>query len=419
MFRLGLIGLACLLCGFQLRAGSVSRTYFDLSVLNVPGKEANVLMVLELKPNVEKALLRLEPQTDALVAHLGFQIEARSPGSMRTLHTWNFRHLFRQGSGEMSGLQGRFPFSLEPGLYEFHCEMEDLFTHRRFFEIIRFDCRPPSEELRFSDLFLQTISSFGPVSLVQDLFGERVESTPDSICYRVEVTFPRESNLVIRTNLYRRQEDEGHDALGGGLDAELFRSFLQITEAWKAKNGKSAFKGSVPLADASDGQYRLELGFYEDDTLLATITRDFDLEWPRMREVFENLDRSIDWMRWIAPDSERERLCGLPEGDEKQRGFMDWWQKRCKNDEDARAVIKRYYARIFEAQHCSGLKASGWDTDRGRIYVHFGAPDRMLEPEFGTQTWSLWIYRKWNLFFLFKESGENMILVRNSWSLPG
>lgn len=415
MKRLSLLVLSVLLLHIWASAASLSTSFYDISILNQAGKASNVLFVLELKPNVEKALVRLDPKTDALVSDLGVSIEAKTMPRRQTQHSWNFRHHFQQGGMEQGqGLVGRFPLDLAPGTYEIHVELHDLHTNRRYLEILRFDCKQPRQEIQLSDLNLETVKSFGPVSLAQPLNGDRIEIQPDSIRFQAHVFLAQPATLAVRVVLYRRQE-EGQDGelQQGSIQVEQFRTYLQATDIWKAAAGERQYAGAFPLTEALDGQYQLELTLYQDDARVAQTTRSFTLEWIRMREIFEDLDRSIRWMKWVATPAEQARLTGITDSDEKQREFIAWWQRRSRPvSGDARHAMKRYFSRIFLASEAIKGEGDGWDTDRGKTMAHFGIPDVQTEIPIPGRKMAVWIYRKWNLAFVFQESAGKMILVR-------
>lgn len=415
MRRAGFMIMVLVMIHLRLGAASLSTTYYDISFLNQAGESGNVVFVLELKPNVEKALVRLDPKTDALVSDLAISIEAKTLARRQTLHSWTFRHHFQQGGGESGqGLVGVFPLHLAPGAYEIHVELLDIRSNRRYFEMMRFDCRAQRQEIVLSDLTLETVKSFGPVAMAQSLNGDRIEIQPDSIRFQARVALGQPAILGIRAVLYRKQEEgqEG-EARQGAVQVEHFSAYLQTNDIWKAAAGEQYYSDAFSLAEALDGQYQLELTLYQDEERVAQTTRSFTLEWSRMREVFEDLDRSIRWMKWVASPDEQTRLAGIKDSDEKQREFIAWWKRRARPGYgDARHAMKRYFSRIFLAQEKITDEGEGWDTQRGRTLAHFGAPDLETNIPVPGRKMTVWVYRKWNLAFLFEESAGKMILVR-------
>jgi GWxTD domain-containing protein len=396
-----------------LSAESISTTYYDISFLNANHAEGNVKMVLQLKPNVEKALVRLEPGTDALVANLEFNIEARTQATRQTRHSWRFRKQVRQAAGMEEGLVRVFHFNADPGAYNIDIEILDLVTKRRYFETLRFDCRAVQQEIQVSDLELATVTTFGPVSMSQALNGLRIESQPDSLRFIYSIHSNAAATLTARAVLYRQQESlAGHQAASSKWQVQHFRTFLQQSDILRLKAGETTAKGAFPLADALDGTYQLELTLYNDETRVGQCSRSFVLEWPRLREVFANLHKAIEWMKYIADPVTCAHLNNIQDADLQQREFISWWQRRVAPGEgDARTAMKGYFSRVFMANETLGLGEHGWKSDQGKTMILYGPPDMQSSiPVPGLKLY-VWLYRSWNLAFLFKEMDGQVRMV--------
>jgi GWxTD domain-containing protein len=93
----------------------------------------------------------------------------------------------------------------------------------------------------------------------------------------------------------------------------------------------------------------------------------------------------------------------------KRRFLRDFWRKRDPTPETpANERMAAFYKRIGDAneRYREGGAASipGWRTDRGRIFILYGAPDEMLQrPQSGASyPWEMWKYTKSRvLYYLF------------------
>ena len=64
----------------------------------------------------------------------------------------------------------------------------------------------------------------------------------------------------------------------------------------------------------------------------------------------------------------------------------NFWLARGGSEEKTRALIRKYYGRVQDANKYFTSYTEGWRTDRGMIYVIFGAPSTLyLSAE--SETW--------------------------------
>jgi len=109
----------------------------------------------------------------------------------------------------------------------------------------------------------------------------------------------------------------------------------------------------------------------------------------------------------IAPE-ERCAFLKLESDDEREQFIEQFWLRRSSNpDHPDNDFKEEHYRRIVFANEKFGTGAPGWKTDRGRVYVVFGPPDRIESqasgeptgrpPEEGPETvqysWEQWHYR--------------------------
>lgn len=392
--------LAC--CWGSLQAASTTSTaYFDLALLNLARPGGNVVCFLQLKPNVEKALLRPEAKTDDLVAQLELWIEARVPHTGQVLGEWRFRDLVRQPVGSQdNSLLRAYPLQVPPGAYEFHVQVRDRVSGRPYFEALPFECRPDTSRPALSDLQFELLKSFGPVSLAQPLYGLHIENQPDTLRFSAELSADKAAMLSVRAVLYYQQAGQGRPGDAARMQVRTYATQQQHSEVFRLRTGLNVFQGSFPLADAPDGDYLLELSFFEDGRLVCTNSRSFVLDWPRLREIFADLEAAIDRMVWIASAEERAHLRAIADADQQLREFLAWWERRA-TDGDGEAVMKRYFSRVFEAEDAYG---AGWMCDRGRAMVLYGQPDFTQEIGLPGMEVLVWVHREWNIVHIFQRT---------------
>jgi len=94
---------------------------------------------------------------------------------------------------------------------------------------------------------------------------------------------------------------------------------------------------------------------------------------PASREFYE-------YARLIMTDQEKQIFQHLADLQERERFIRDFWDKRDPDpDTEMNEYREEFYRRIEYANQRFKQGPPGWKTDRGRIYIYFGAPDKTEE----------------------------------------
>jgi GWxTD domain-containing protein len=93
----------------------------------------------------------------------------------------------------------------------------------------------------------------------------------------------------------------------------------------------------------------------------------------------------IESVRYLTSKKEFEEMKSSPSAKSAMDNF---WLSRGGNEEKTRALIKKYYGRVRDANKFFSSYTEGWRTDRGMIYIIFGSPGTIFK---GAETES-WIY---------------------------
>ena len=101
-----------------------------------------------------------------------------------------------------------------------------------------------------------------------------------------------------------------------------------------------------------------------------------------MREGFPQigeLDEMVEALRYIARDDEWMKMMQAESLEDKRLQFDSFWAGLVPNKEAAAALLEAYYSRVEEANLIFSNYKEGWKTDRGMIYIVFGAPPHTEE----------------------------------------
>src|SRR5580700_201737 len=81
-------------------------------------------------------------------------------------------------------------------------------------------------------------------------------------------------------------------------------------------------------------------------------------------------------VRWIITDQELEAFKHLSNDEERDTFIENFWLRRNPNpDSPDNEFREEHYRRIQYANDHYAAGKPGWKTDRGHIYIAFGAPD--------------------------------------------
>lgn len=151
-------------------------------------------------------------------------------------------------------------------------------------------------------------------------------------------------------------------------------------------------------------------------TISAQVGKDSDIVRKRFFAQQEvallsgaDLRHHIEQLAYIADKNELKQILAAP--DSLQKSWFDaFWRQRDPTPNTAKNELQEeYYLRVAYAirQFREG-KTSGWQTDRGEIYIKYGPPDR-LERRNARENlftrYEIWYYDKLNRQFIFRNSG--------------
>ncbi len=93
----------------------------------------------------------------------------------------------------------------------------------------------------------------------------------------------------------------------------------------------------------------------------------FGNQFPKLNQLTE----FIDPIRYISTSTEYKNLKAAVN---PKKGLDSFWLKLGKSEDNSKALLKEYYHRIEIANRFFTSYKEGWKTDRGIIYVIYGAP---------------------------------------------
>lgn len=84
----------------------------------------------------------------------------------------------------------------------------------------------------------------------------------------------------------------------------------------------------------------------------------------------------------------RDEYAGLEQAEDKKLAIDNFWIGNAGNPGRARAMIKKYYGRVEDANRYFTSYLEGWKTDRGLIYIVYGPPQIVYR----SRNYEEWLY---------------------------
>ena len=116
--------------------------------------------------------------------------------------------------------------------------------------------------------------------------------------------------------------------------------------------------------------------------------------------------------RLIMTKMESRIFKHLPDKESREEFIEEFWAKRDPDRETEENEFKEEFFRRIEYANSRFLEGPpGWKTDRGRIHIYFGLPDRRdgnpMSNQPGLRGWILWIYYRYGFaVYFFDRRGD-------------
>lgn len=134
-----------------------------------------------------------------------------------------------------------------------------------------------------------------------------------------------------------------------------------------------------------------------------TRTREFSVHLPGIPSSIVDLSVAIRQVKYIATIEENRRLRKASIQD-RTRLFKEFWKKRDPDrSTEENELMQEYYFRVEYANENFSTHRSGWESDRGRIYILYGEPTQIERHPFeaGSRPYEIWFYHNINRQFVF------------------
>ena len=134
-------------------------------------------------------------------------------------------------------------------------------------------------------------------------------------------------------------------------------------------------------------------------------SKTFQVRWFGMSESISDLDKAINYLRYITNKEEYE---SMTKADDKRKRlkFIEFWKKRDPSPEtDTNELMIEYYRRVrYSNEHFSTFQ-EGWKADMGMVFILFGHPNDIERHPFdiNSKPYEIWYYYDIDRNFVFQD----------------
>lgn len=150
-------------------------------------------------------------------------------------------------------------------------------------------------------------------------------------------------------------------------------------------------------------KYVYRMNLTQGDTTVER-RKEFQVGWAGLSNQVTNLDNAIDQMVYVLSNKEINRM-KKADPEDKRKMFSDYWKQRDPSPgTEENELMDEYYRRVnLATEQFSTSIREGWRTDRGMVYVLFGAPNDIDRHPFelGSKPYQIWYYFDLNRQFVF------------------
>ena len=137
----------------------------------------------------------------------------------------------------------------------------------------------------------------------------------------------------------------------------------------------------------------------------VTKSKTFRVRWFGMSETITDLDKAVEYLRYIASEKELKKML-FADNEFKRQLFINFWKKRDPSPESgANELMVEYYKRVRYTNENFSSFQDGWKADMGMVYILFGNPNDIERHPFeiAQKPYEVWYYYELNRNFVFQD----------------
>jgi GWxTD domain-containing protein len=328
-------------------------------------------------------------------------------------------------------IHGVISFKLKKGLYHIVIEAKDIESNKSYINRdTKIDAREAFSGISLSSIIFVGSPSQDTIANCQPLyvplnFGGNVLLGQTGGCFLQMISSDSITDVHLSWSITSK-DDQDEDTPFEIHGEKIIQEYGTPHVLEKINHGSlSLQRGSkrsrlvfipVPLERLESGKYTMAITASQGP-LKTSKNFSFNVLWPLKPYSLSNFKLAVDAVRHIATDSELDSMTAFSTS-KSEKAFRAFWRRR--NPDTTRALnpaMAEYYRRVDEAlkRYSSANELDGFRTDRGRIYILFGAPsftNRLLKPNSAPA--EIWTYEQLKRRFTFTDQHKtgNYVLLK-------
>ncbi len=251
-------------------------------------------------------------------------------------------------------IEEKFRTHLKQGKYQFIAKLHDRISGKNW--IVKKDFQIEESNQYFS-----------PLSFFRIEEGKTIENPDES----GRIYKKKDKVLLIQQEIFQT------------IDSLQYTVINEYNESIFSKEIKHVLPGRISyrinIADYQYGEYIFIINYYVIGELLST-KESFWIEERSSVYLNQDIDDLILQIKYFAKTDDIKRIKNAPDS-LKMKAIDDFWKSQDPTPETERNELKEeFYKRIDIANKKYTIRGylSGWQTDRGRIYIKYGEPDEIV-----------------------------------------
>ncbi len=283
----------------------------------------------------------------------------------------------------------RFVFQVPPGDYSFQIRLLDLNSNRNRTQVRKKTVRSfEKNKLEVSDVLFVLESDTGFIKSEHVIPSSRIPVQEKVFVY-AEVIIPENANsLKIESTLRQKDGKEGFNFSQEIIPTrEITKVFLQVTSESMVRSENQLY-----LKVTSDGQTK-------------AVRK--DLRFVAGGQTYDGLpvDDMIGPLIYVTDADDWKKLINASAA-EQDSVFKAFWETRNPSPgSPENELFNEFYKRVDLTNRNFGYsRKDGWKTDRGRVFIVFGPPDRLERSSPSTYSqgeYEVWYYEELREKFVF------------------
>jgi len=280
-------------------------------------------------------------------------------------------------------------FLIEQNNYRINIGVMDIDTRKTGFRRLTLSVPQYGDGLAVSDILLLDnleISESGEIILTPNISNAFISESSDFQAY-YEI-YGVKKKISVRNIV---TDIDGKEIYSSIFDAEPVDGVIKIFDS--IKQDKLKFNKYNFVVEIGRGRKKV------------TKSKTFRVRWFGMSETITDLDKAVEYLRYIAPTKEMRKM-ESSKSELKRQLFTSFWKKRDPSPEsETNELMIEYYKRIQYTNDNFASFQDGWKADMGMVYILFGTPNDIERHPFNInqKPYEVWYYYDINRNFVFQD----------------